>query len=211
MMRSPSYCRAGSAVKRIMTLYPVLVNVLFPAKGWMETINIFDHEAFTLSTFTKALNSLCDQNQAWEENAMMYRIRHNKKLIVVERGVDGKSKRNHVNFYYIDRVDCDHVVTGVIPTDTESYQMAYDTYKELVPRKKKKRKVVAPNAWKVVASITKEKKATSSVNSSSANCFMKVLKIVYTEECDDDDEEPEDIPPAPPTRQITFTNTTNNR
>ena len=92
MMRTPSYCRAASAVKRIISLSRQLENVWFPVIGWQETINILENEDFTITTVTKAFNSIIDQNPTFEENKTLYRIRHNKKLIVVERGVDGKSK-----------------------------------------------------------------------------------------------------------------------
>ena len=91
-------------------------------------------------------------------------------------------------------MDCDHVVT-VIPTDTESYQTAFDAYNELLPRKKKKRKFGAP--------ITKDKNPPVSVNPLSVNSWIKVLKIVYTEE--GDEEAPPDtlLPPTPPTTGAT--------
>ena len=156
MMATPAYCRAVIAIKQLMSFSRDLENVWFPAVGWQETINSLENDALSVQTVTKALNSIANPN-TWEDQETTFRISHNKRRIIIEKGKDGtEDKKANVNFYYIDRIDCASI-GDVVPNDTVSYQLSFDNYKEYLPRQKKKRKIISL----IVNEKRKRKEATN--------------------------------------------------
>jgi hypothetical protein len=125
---------AKEAFVGALTISRDLESHWIPVEGWLEIINSFDDLEHSHVSVTKAMNKVYELGGTCKRDNRDYQIFRQRKHVMVNKNIS-----RSVVFFYIQRHG--HVPAPIIPKETQFWQQQYDNHHDLLPRKRKKRKL----------------------------------------------------------------------